>query len=61
MLTHHSNAGYFLWIDLSPHLPAATTTGAGPMMQERALAQRLLDGGVYLATGEKFASRGVYA
>ena len=58
MLTQHSNAGYFLWIDLSPYLPPLppATTGAGPMMQERILAQRLLDAGIYLATGEKFAS-----
>lgn len=56
MLTRDSNAGYFLWIDLSPYLPPATKEDAGPMMQERVLAQRLLDAGIYLATGEKFAS-----
>lgn len=55
-LTRGSNAGYFLWIDLSPYLPPTTTEDAGPMMQERVLAQRLIDAGIYLATGEKFAS-----
>lgn len=58
MLTRDSNAGYFLWIDLSPYLPPATKD-AEPMMPERVLAQRLLDAGIYLATGEKFASEDV--
>ncbi|MCJ1469670.1 hypothetical protein MMC07_008306 [Pseudocyphellaria aurata] len=53
---HGGNAGYFLWIDLSPYLPLATAENAGLMKQERVLAQRLMDAGIYLATGEKFAS-----
>lgn len=56
VLTLDSNAGYFLWIDLSPYLPPATTENGGPRMQERILAQRFMDAGIYLATGEKFAS-----
>lgn len=56
MLTGDSNAGYFLWIDLSPYLPPATKEDAGPMTHERVLAQRLLDAGIYLSSGEKFAS-----
>ena len=56
MLTRDSNAGYFLWIDLSPYLPPATKENAEPMTRERVLAQRLLDAGIYLASGKKFAS-----
>lgn len=43
------NAGFFLYIDLSPYLPAAKSSGQGAERErEYALAQKLLDGGVGL-------------
>ncbi len=43
------NAGFFLYIDLGPYLPALTKTGASDERdREFALAQKLLDGGVGL-------------
>lgn len=58
MIAHHlhSNSGYFIWVDLSPYLPAATPEHPEPVMRERVLAKRLRDAGVNLATGERFAS-----
>lgn len=49
-----SNAGLFVWIDLSPYLPPG---GPGTSKSERefALAQKLLDGGVFLHPGEEHA------
>ncbi|PHH80406.1 hypothetical protein CDD83_3762 [Cordyceps sp. RAO-2017] len=49
------NAGFFLWIDLSPHLPPPEDgDGLGP---DFALARRLLDAGVFLHPGEEHSLR----
>jgi len=48
-----SNAGFFIWIDLTKYLdkiPGEKT----PLEKERELNQRILDGGVHLATSEAF-------
>ena len=42
------NAGFFLYIDLSPWLPVNSTNWTDSREQEYALAQKLLDGGVGL-------------
>lgn len=43
------NAGFFLYIDLSPYLPASKKNGAhGEYEKDFALAEKLLDGGVGL-------------
>ncbi|KAL4791210.1 pyridoxal phosphate-dependent transferase [Aspergillus venezuelensis] len=57
------NAGFFLYMDLSPYLPPATTTNANgdndsdrPLSgseREFALAQRFLDNGLFLHPGEE--------
>lgn len=47
------NAGYFLWINLSPYLPSGP---ADPTTRERLLTKRLLDAGICLSTGENFSS-----
>jgi aspartate/methionine/tyrosine aminotransferase len=49
-----SNAGYFLWIDLSPYLPP-DSSGLSKLEREFALAEKLLDGGVFLHPGEEHA------
>jgi len=46
-----SNAGFFLWADLSPSMAIYEGT---PLEQERALNKRLFEGGVHLATSEAF-------
>lgn len=48
---HPSNAGFFLWADLSPYLSSSDGT---PLEQEQALNKRLFDGGLHLATSEAF-------
>lgn len=48
-----SNAGFFIWIDLSPYL--AKYPGETPLEKERAMNQCLFDGGVHLATSEAFS------
>ena len=47
------NAGFFLYIDLSPWLPERSSKEADLREQEYALAQRLLDGGVGLRPCEE--------
>lgn len=47
-----SNAGYFLWVDLSPYLPL----GIDRAVREQALAKQFIDAGVYLGTGEEYHS-----
>ncbi|KAM0254606.1 hypothetical protein ACHAQJ_006642 [Trichoderma viride] len=49
-----SNAGFFLWIDLSPYLPPESS-GLSKSEREFALAQKLLDGRVFLHPGEEHA------
>src|ERR1700724_978954 len=46
-----SNAGFFLWADLSPYMSSSDGT---PLEQERAMNKRLFDGGLHLATSEAF-------
>ena len=64
-LEHHKipyikggNAGFFIWLDLTSFLPSKAELGAiaTEMDREHALTRRLLDAGVYLATGEAFCS-----
>ncbi|EKV07169.1 hypothetical protein PDIG_74430 [Penicillium digitatum PHI26] len=45
------NAGFFVYIDLSPYLPA--DSALSPRNREFALAQRLVDAGVFLHPGEE--------
>jgi 1-aminocyclopropane-1-carboxylate synthase len=47
-----SNAGFFIWIDLSPFLDHFE--GDNPLDRERTMNQALFDGGVHLATSEAF-------
>jgi 1-aminocyclopropane-1-carboxylate synthase len=47
-----SNAGFFLWADLTPWLHAFK--GDTPLAKERAMNEALLDGGLHLATSEAF-------
>lgn len=49
-----TNAGLFLWIDLSPYLPPESS-GLSKSEREFSLAQKLLDGGVFLHPGEEHA------
>lgn len=43
------NAGFFLYVDLSPYLPALKSSGAGGERErDFELAQKVLDGGVGL-------------
>ncbi|KAJ6149097.1 Pyridoxal phosphate-dependent transferase major region subdomain 2 [Penicillium samsonianum] len=45
------NAGFFVYIDLSPYLPPGAAIS--PQNREFALAQRLVDAGVFLHPGEE--------
>jgi hypothetical protein len=45
------NAGFFVYIDLSPYLPSEQ--GLSPREREFILAQRLVDAGVFLHPGEE--------
>ncbi|KAL2828974.1 pyridoxal phosphate-dependent transferase [Aspergillus cavernicola] len=47
------NAGFFLYIDLSPYLPASKDSSLAPQEREFALAQKLLDNGLFLHPGEE--------
>ena len=47
-----ANAGFFVWIDLSPYLPLESE-GLSQKEREFALAQRLVDAGVFLHPGEE--------
>jgi gliotoxin/aspirochlorine biosynthesis aminotransferase len=48
----HSNAGFYLWADLSAF--SDRLPGANPLEKERELNLRLMDGGLHLATSEAF-------
>jgi hypothetical protein len=55
ILTHlpnHSYAGPFIWVSLRPFLPGSKDT----LEAERVLSKRMLDNGIWLATGEAFKS-----
>jgi DNA-binding transcriptional MocR family regulator len=48
-----SNAGLFLWADLSRYLESQP--GETPLQRERSLNELLFNGGVHLATSEAFS------
>jgi DNA-binding transcriptional MocR family regulator len=48
-----SNAGFFLWADLSRYLESQP--GETPLQRERSLNELLFNGGVHLATSEAFS------
>ena len=48
-----SNAGYFIWIDLSAYLDTVRS-GKTQVEKEQEMSKRLLDNGVYLAPSEGF-------
>ena len=50
LLTASRNAGFFIYVDLSPYLPYP---GRPVREREFALAQRFLDAGVFLHPGEE--------
>lgn len=50
------NAGFFVWIDLTPWLPPVGTDGEGT--REQMLAQKFLDHGVHLQPGEEHGREG---
>ncbi|KAI9673631.1 MAG: hypothetical protein M1817_002268 [Caeruleum heppii] len=50
------NSGFFLWADLSPLITVTGSEASDDFAGERELAKRILDAGVYLATGEEFHS-----
>jgi 1-aminocyclopropane-1-carboxylate synthase len=47
-----TNAGFFIWIDLSKYLEEMP--GHTALEKEKEMNRRLLDGGVHLATSEQF-------
>jgi len=47
-----TNAGFFIWVDLTSYLDAMP--GNTKLEKEREMNNRLLDGGVHLATSEQF-------
>jgi len=47
-----SNAGFFIWIDLSAYL--ANMPGDSDLEKERHMTGKLLDAGIHLATSESF-------
>ncbi|KAI0880483.1 acc synthase [Annulohypoxylon maeteangense] len=47
------NAGFFIWLDLTPFLPTGETSGDG-WAAERLLSQRFTGAGVIMATGEAY-------
>jgi len=47
-----ANSGFFIWIDLSAYL--RRQDGKTPTERERALNDRLFNGGIHLATSEAF-------
>lgn len=48
------NAGFFVYIDLSPYLPSEQLP---PKEREFRLAQRILDAGVFLHPGEEHSGQ----
>lgn len=48
-----SNAGFFLWADLSQYLHSQP--GDTPLQREQSLNELLFNGGVHLATSEAFS------
>lgn len=49
-----SNAGYFIWADFRAFLPPPSEAFESDEKRERALTQAMVDGGLFLATGESF-------
>ena len=49
-LSTYRNAGFFVYVDLSPFLPKE---GSSTQKREFALAQKLVDAGVFLHPGEE--------
>ncbi|KAI1268178.1 acc synthase [Xylariaceae sp. FL1019] len=47
------NAGFFLWLDLSPYLPSSEASGDG-WTAHRQLAQRFRNTGVIMSSGETY-------
>src|SRR5262245_24562135 len=47
-----SNAGFFIWADFTAYLE--TAPGDTDLEKERAMNDKLLDGGIHLATSEAF-------
>ncbi|KAI0164074.1 acc synthase [Xylariaceae sp. FL1272] len=47
------NAGFFLWLDLSPYLPSSEANGDG-WTAHRQLAQRFREAGVVMSSGEPY-------
>jgi hypothetical protein len=47
------NAGFFVYIDLSPYLPSEDVS---PREREFVLAQKLLDAGIFLHPGEEHST-----
>lgn len=48
-------AGFFVWVDLRFALPGEGT-GMSALDRERTLTRRILEAGVYIATGEAFCA-----
>ena len=47
------NAGFFLWVDLSPYFPTETQDAKG-WEAEAALKEAILEAGVEMASGSKY-------
>lgn len=50
---HNRNAGFFIWLDLSPFLPVKETNGDG-WAAEDLLSERITKEGVTMATGRAY-------
>jgi bifunctional pyridoxal-dependent enzyme with beta-cystathionase and maltose regulon repressor activities len=50
---HNRNAGFFLWIDLSPYLATKTADSEG-WQAEAALKKAILNAGIEMASGAKY-------
>lgn len=50
---HNRNAGFFLWIDLSPYLTTSTADDKG-WEAEAVLKKEILEAGVEIASGAKY-------
>ncbi|KAL7269323.1 hypothetical protein RUND412_008020 [Rhizina undulata] len=51
------NAGVFIWVDLRFALPPPSDDLTTDVARERALAQKFVDAGLYISTGEDFFSQ----
>lgn len=56
LTSHDRNAGFFIYIDLSSYLPPESAENPSHQKREFALAQKLLDEGVFLHPGEEHAA-----